>query len=63
VEQPHHVEPGARPAPRRIAVPAQETRYPRGEEAALVQAALALGGVVLIAWDREGIPAIAQAIP
>ena len=35
------------------------TAHPKGDEAALVQAATTIGGVVLIAWEHEAIPAIA----
>jgi hypothetical protein len=39
-----------------------DTRYAKGDEAALAQAATTLGGILLIACEREAIPAIAQAI-
>jgi broad specificity phosphatase PhoE len=35
------------------------TDFPRGDEAELVEAAVAIGGVVLIAWQHEDIPDIA----
>lgn len=38
------------------------TDHRKGDEAALVQAATTLGGGVLIAWEHEAIPAIAQFI-
>lgn len=36
------------------------TNYTKGNEAGLVQAAAAIGGVVLIAWEHEAIPGIAE---
>jgi broad specificity phosphatase PhoE len=36
------------------------TDHPKGDEAALVQAATTIGGTVLIAWEHEAIPAIAE---
>jgi len=39
-----------------------ETKYPKGNEASLVQAATAVGGIVLIAWEHEVIPEIATLI-
>lgn len=38
------------------------TEHRKGDEAALVQAATTIGGVVLIAWEHEAIPDIAQLI-
>ncbi|MBV8526309.1 MAG: hypothetical protein JOY71_30070 [Acetobacteraceae bacterium] len=38
------------------------TEHRKGDEAALVQAATTIGGVVLIAWEHEAIPNIAQLI-
>ena len=37
--------------------------FAKGEEAQVAAAAVACDGVVLIAWQHEGIPAIADAIP
>jgi broad specificity phosphatase PhoE len=39
-----------------------DTGHAKGDEAALVQAATAIGGTVLIAWEHEAIPAIAQLV-
>ena len=36
------------------------TSYTKGNEAGLVQAAATIGGVVLIAWEHEAIPGIAE---
>jgi broad specificity phosphatase PhoE len=36
--------------------------HPKGDEAALVQAATMIGGTVLIAWEHEAIPAIAALV-
>jgi broad specificity phosphatase PhoE len=38
------------------------TDHPKGDEAALVQAATTIGGTVLIAWEHEAIPAIAELV-
>ena len=38
------------------------TDFPKGDEAALVRAATTIGGVVLIAWEHEAIPEIAQLV-
>jgi hypothetical protein len=37
--------------------------FAKGQEAEVAAAAVARGGVVLIAWQHEAVPAIAQAIP
>jgi hypothetical protein len=39
-----------------------KTDFPKGDEAALMQAAKTIGGVVLIAGEHEAIPGIAQLI-
>ena len=49
------------PLAAKLALPLN-TAFPKGNEAALVQAAKTIGGVVLIAWEHEAIPAIAQLI-
>jgi hypothetical protein len=38
------------------------TTFPKGEESAMVNAAVAAGGIVLIAWQHEDIPSIAGLI-
>ena len=41
---------------------ALDLRFPKGEEADLVKAAIAAAGPVLIAWEHEAIPEIANGI-
>ena len=36
--------------------------HPKGDEAALVQAATTVGGIALISWEHEAIPAIAALV-
>jgi broad specificity phosphatase PhoE len=38
------------------------TNHPKGDEAALVEAATTIGGTVLIVWEHEAIPAIAALV-
>lgn len=37
---------------------ATNTNHPKGDEAALVQAATTIGGTVLIVWEHEAIPGL-----
>lgn len=39
-----------------------ETKYPKGDEAGLVQATTTIGGIVLVAWEHEATPEIAGLI-
>ncbi|MGG1948113.1 hypothetical protein AB1286_25460 [Trinickia sp. NRRL B-1857] len=39
-----------------------DTRYLKGDEGKLAVAAMAAGGVVLVAWEHQNIPKIAEAI-
>jgi broad specificity phosphatase PhoE len=41
---------------------APNTQHLKGDEAALVQAATTIGGIVLVAWEHEAIPEIAQRV-
>jgi hypothetical protein len=41
---------------------APDTRFTRGDEAAVAAAAVAAGGAVLVSWQHEGLPALGAAI-
>jgi broad specificity phosphatase PhoE len=38
------------------------TSFPKGNESGLTQAAKAIGGIVLVAWEHEAIPEIAELV-